>query len=261
MRRPLLLAGAALAALFALACSDSADEPLTAEQAAAIVEAGLLTEEDLPSSTWTVTDGAADDDTEGDTADSAPDADDMFGDTAACQDLETAIEDLVGDENAADTHALAEGERTFEAGGGDSLVVRSVQSSVSVPADSADVEAGFEALRKVFNAETLRPCFEEGFMASFTEGSEGAEGITVTELEVTEPATIARDGVGVALDFTAIAFIIPIELHLEMHFWPQGDAVGSLMIMEMNSELLRDGAADLLTAAEARLADAVEANR
>jgi|GEM_PF-3255983 len=255
-RRPLLLVGvafAALTALVALGCS-SEDEPLTPEQAAAIVEAGLVAEEDLPSTVWEVTDGPAEDGGEGE------EPDDMFAGTEACQDLEAAIEAFAVSEGE-DTPPLAEGERSFDAGG-ESLVLRSVQTSVIVPDDPAEVEQGFTALREVFNAETLRPCFEEAFMEGFL-SSDGAdaEGVAVTELALTEPETVIEDGVGIALDVEAVAFIIPIALHLEIHMWPEGPAVGSLMFMEMNSELLQENSADMLEAARTRLAAAVEANR
>lgn len=254
-RRPLLLAVAfaALTALVALGCS-SEDEPLNAEQASAIVEAGLVAEEDLPSTAWEVTEGPTEDAADGE------EPDDMFAGTEACQDLEAAIEAFAVSEGK-DTPPLAEGERTFEAGG-DSLVLRSVQTSVIVPEDPAEVEQGFAALREVFNAEALRPCFEEAFMEGFL-GSDGAdaEGVAVTELALTEPGTVIEGGVGIALDVEAVAFIIPIALHLEMHMWPEGPAVGSLVFMEMNSELLEENAADMLGAARARLASAVEANR
>ena len=248
-RRHLLLIGAALTALVALGCS-SEEEPLTPEQADAVVEAGLLAEEDLPSSSWEITDGPSDDETE--------DGDDMFTGSEACQDFEAALAQF--DDEAEATPPLAEGERSFDAGG-ESLVVRSVQSAVAVPSDPAEVEAGFEVLREVFDAETLRPCFEEAFMEGFMGETEGSEGVAVTELSVTEPETIADDGIGIALDVTAIAVIIPIELHMEIHMWPEGPAVGSLIIMEMNSDLLREDSAELLATAQSRLADAVEANR
>jgi hypothetical protein len=252
-RRPLLLgvALAALTALVALGCT-SEDERLTAEQATALVEAGLVTEEDLPSTVWEVTEGSPDDGEAGD------EPDDMFAGTEACQDLEAAIEAFAVSEGE-DSPPLAEGERSFDAGG-DSLVLRSVQTSVIVPAEPAEVEQGFEALREVFNVETLRPCFEEAFMEGFMSDGGDAEGVAVTELAVTEPDTVIEGGVGITLQMEAAAFIIPIALHLEIHMWPEGPAVGSLMFMEMNSELLQENSADMLEAAHTRLASAVRAN-
>jgi len=258
-RRPLLLLGAALTALtslVALGCSSEA-EPLTAEQAAAVVAAGLLTEEDLPSADWTVTEGedaASEDEAIG------PDTDDLFANTEACQDLQAAIEEVLGSEAAAaeETPSLAEATRTFEFGGDEQLAMRSVEASVSVPADPADVEAGFEALREVMNADAVRPCFESAFTEALSGGEE--MGVTISRIDVTEPAKVNDDAVAIAIDLEAIAVIIPINLHLEMHFWPEGPAVGQLMIMELNSELLKDSAPEILEAARTRLAAAVEAN-
>ena len=255
-RRPLLLgvAIAALAAFLGLGCT-SEDEPLTAEQATAILEAGLLTREDLPAAPWELTEGTA-----GDVSDAVGDEVpiSMFAGTEACQDLEAAMDAFVGREEASEqTPPLAEGERSFDAGNG-SLVLRSVETSVVVPEDPTEVEQGFAGLREIFNAERLRPCFEEAFMEGF--GGD-AEEVGVTELALTEPDTLIEGGVGIALQMEAVAFIIPIALHLEIHMWPEGPAVGSLMFMEMNSELLQENSADILEAARTRLASAVEANR
>src|SRR5690606_35715142 len=131
--RPVLgVALAALTALFALGCS-SDDEPLTAEQAAALAAAGLLTEDDLPSSNWVVTEGSEDgapDDLDG----GAPtDADDLFANTEACRELEAAITEVIGDDDdTEETQPLAEASRSFDFGGDDQLMARSVQASVSV---------------------------------------------------------------------------------------------------------------------------------
>ncbi len=260
-RRPLLLLGAALAALtslVALGCSSEA-EPLTAEQAAAVAADGLLTEEDLPSAEWEIAEGEEAASDGGEDA-VGPDTDDLFANTEACQDLEAAIEELIGrdDETTEDTPPLAEASRSFDFGGDDQLIFRSVQASVSVPADPAEVDAGFEALREVMNADTVRPCFESAFTEALAGG--GEMGVTISRIDVTEPAKVSDDAIALAIDLEAIAVIIPINLHLEMHFWPEGPAVGELMLMELNSELLADSAPEILEAARARLAAAVEAN-
>jgi hypothetical protein len=257
-RRPFLLVGTvltALTALVALGCS-SEDEPLTAEQAAAVAAAGLLTEEDLPNAEWTVTEGEGAEDAEEDIGDT----DDLFASTESCQDLQAAIEELFGtEEEAEETPSLAEATRTFDFGGDDQLVLRSVEASVSVPADPAEVEAGFEALREVMNADAVRPCFESAFTESLSGGED--MGVTISSLEVTEPAKITDDAIAIAIDLEAIAVIIPINMHMEMHFWPEGPAVGELMFMELNSDLLKDNAPEILEAARTRLAEAVEANK
>lgn len=270
MTRSNLFIGAALLALtslIALGCSSGGTKALTAEQAAAVVAAGLLAEEDLPATSWEVTEGEAEGDAEDSGAEGedgpVPDADSMFGETEACQELEAALAQFGGGDGESGGSeetgsVLAEGERTFDAGG-DSLILRSVQAGVTVPADPDEVEAGFELLREVFNAETLRPCFEEAFTEGLGAGEES--GVVLSELSVTDAANIIEGGIGIAMDVQALAFIITIDLHLEIHMWPEGPAVGSLMMMEMNSTLLQDNQAAILTAARTRLADAVKANQ
>jgi len=257
-RRPLLLVGAVLTvltALVAVGCS-SEDEPLTAEQAAAIVAAGLLTEADLPSADWIVTEGA-----EQDEEAAGPDTDDLFASTEACQDLAAAIDALTGNEEDGTSARpnLAEASRSFEFGGSNQLVLRTVEASVSVPTDPAEVEAGFEALRQVMNADAVRPCFEAAFTGALATG--GEMGLTIDRIDVTEPAKVSANAIAIAIDLEATAVIIPIVMHLEMHFWPEGPAVGELMFMELNSGLLKDAMPEILEAARARLEAAVKANQ
>ncbi|MCB9482908.1 MAG: hypothetical protein H6675_02760 [Dehalococcoidia bacterium] len=257
-RRPALIAGTAvavLAALFSTACK-SESKPLTAEQAESLAQAGLLTQEDLPSAEWTVTDGPT---TDGEQGDGPPDANTLFADTEACRDLEAAINAAgFSTADAAEDAPLAETERSFDFDGGDSLVARSVQSSIAVPQDPKEIEAGFEALRKVMTADGVRPCFESAFTESL--GGEDS-GVTISSIEVTDIEKVTEDGVAIGLDLQAVAFIIPINLHMEMHMWPEGPAAGQLMIMELNSETLKDASADIREAARTRLAEAVKANK
>ncbi len=266
-RRTALIAGAAIAlfsAILATACSGG-DEPLTAEQAAAIVQAGLLTEEDLPSVDWTITDGPGEEDA---SDEDVSDPTEMFGESEACKDLAQAFIELGGSAGDAgeggaaedESDALAEAERAFEFGGDESLVIRNVQSSVSVLGTDEEVDAAFELLQEVMTADAMRPCFESIFTEALAGGEEA--GVTISSLDISDPETLVNeDAVGIAMDLEAIAFIIPINLHLEMHFWPEGPAAGQLLFMEMNSETLQDAAPEIIEAAGTRLAEAVKANR
>lgn len=259
MRRPsLLLTGAAAAALgltLLLSACGGDDEPLTVEQAETIVQAGLLTVEDLPSVNWTVTEGATvSEDEEGISSD------DMFGDTEACRDLEAAILEVTGQsaEGQEEIPPLAEASRSFEFGGDQTLVARSVESGVAVPEDRSSIDDAFDLLREVFTADHVRPCFESSFQESM--GGEDV-GVVISRFEVTEPARVKPEGVALALDLEAVAFIIPINMHMQMHFWPEGPAVGQLFLIELNSDTLATGSEAILENARKRLADAVAANR
>ncbi len=251
VRRGAGLAVCALVASVVLACSGGGEEePVTAEQAAAIVAAGLLAEEDLPSATWEAeeTDNLTQDDAASE--DGLEDPDDLFASTPACQ----AVSEILQAANE-DSTPLADIERAFNNGDG-GLVARGVTSNIFVPDPSLDIDEQFDRLSDVFTPDGMRACFEDGFRASL----EGEEGVVISGIEVYAPETVAPGGIGLAMDLEAIALIIPIELHLEMHMWPEGPAVGSLMIMEMNSELLRENAGDIVDNAHSRLAAAVEAN-
>lgn len=250
--RPSIRRGAAtlacvLAASAVLGCGGGGDDPLTPEQAAAIVAAGLVTEADLPSLTWDIEEldnlaaAAEAGDDEG--------FDDFIQTTPACQALALAVGDREGED------LLADVERSFT-NGGDSLVLRNVESNVFVPHPDVDIDARFQTLDDLFTADSLRACFEEGLRDSL----ESKGGIVISAIEISDPEHRFPDGVGVAVDLAAIALIIPIEMHLEMHMWPEGPAVGSLMFMEINSTLLQQNTGDIVDNAQSRLAAAVKAN-
>ncbi|MGE3960307.1 MAG: hypothetical protein AB7F65_01330 [Dehalococcoidia bacterium] len=258
IRRPALIAGTAaavLAALFSAACS-SEEEPLTAEQAAAIAQAGLLTQDDLPSAEWVVTEGAQED-TDGE-VDDPTDTDDLFANTEACQALDEAMTAAGFTDEGGAFSPLAEAERSFDFEGGESLVARSVQAGVLVRPEASDIDEAFEALREVMSADAVRPCLE----SAFTESLGGDEsGLTISTINVTDVEKVTDDGVGIGLDVEAVALIIPINLHMEIHMWPEGPAAGQLILMELNSETVQDATPEILEAARTRLAEAVEANR
>lgn len=260
--RPLLrsttFAGAALVAAVALACGGGGDEPepVTAEQATAIVSDGLLTAEDLPNASWETeeTDLLAAGDSEGESDIPLEDPDDLFDNTPSCQAVAEALGVLDEEDGPP---SLADVERSFTVGGtGDSLVLRNVVSNVFVPDPEVGVAEPFEQLRGVFNADSMRPCFEDAFRASFEEG----EGVILSSIDVYEPDRVVTDGVGIAVDLQAIAMFVPLDLHLQMHFWPEGPAAGTLMLLEMNSELVQRNAGSIVDNASTRLAAAVEAN-
>ena len=145
----------ALAATVLAACSGGED-PVTPEQAAAIAAAGLLVEEDLPSITWEVEDEDGDETPAGEGLD---DPDDIFATTPSCQ----AFVEAIGEgQTAEERESLADVTRTFD-NGGDSLVVRSVSSNVTVPDPETDLEGRFEAVRSLFTPDNMRACFEDGF--------------------------------------------------------------------------------------------------
>ncbi len=253
VRRAVTPLACAVAAL-ALACSGGSD-PVTPEQAAAIVAAGVLMQEDLPAGSWAVeeTDNLLADaeESEGAGAEALQDPDDLFANTPSCQAVAALLEDL----NQEDVPPLADLERSFTTGG-ESLVVRNVVSNVFVPDEQVEIDEAFNRLQAVFSADGMRACFEDAFRESL----ESEEGIVLSGLEVHEPEYTAEGGVGIAVDLEALAVIIPIALHLELHMWAEGPAVSSLVLMELNSDLVQRNAGSIVDNARSRLAAAVEAN-
>ena len=238
---------AAVLAAFSVACSDGSDEPPTAEEAAAIVAAGLLEEADLPEATWTV------EDTDLSTSPDGEGEDDDLMTAESCATVNALFDEIEGSSGS----SLADVEREFTTGDEAQFQQTSITSNVFVPDPEIDLEATFEDIREAFAIDAIRPCFEESLPELF--GGEEA-GITVTSVTVTEATHVAEEGIGIAVDLDAVALIIPLVLHLEMHMWPSGDAVGSLMLLDLNSDLVSENSAAIVEAAEQKLADAVEAN-
>lgn len=248
---------AAAIGLFALiaACGgdgdgDATPEPrvLTAEEAATLAQSALLTQEDLPNADWTVEDV---DRLEGEQSEGGP-SDDLFGSTPACQEIAAAFEQLGADET---TDSLANLERSFETSDDGSLMMRSVLSGIVVPDPSVDVDETFASLREVLTADSIRPCFEAGMVAAM----EDEGGLVVSRIDVDTPENVVENGVAIAMDLEAIALVVPLNLRLELHMWPAGQAVGNLMVMEMNSDLLARNMGSILENAQQRLAEAVAA--
>ncbi len=253
--RTLLLAALSALLVLAVACGGDDDNPstptppprLTAEQADAVASAGLLTREDLPTADWFVEDF----DYVANPSDSS-DEDDMWGNTPACQDVAAALDEL----SFGDSTPLASKERDFNTGDG-SLMMRSVTSSVAVPDTDISLTELFGTLSQQFSADSMRPCFESGLVSSLEEDPD----LLVTRINVYTPDAVIEGGVAIGLDLEAVAVIVPIELKLQMHMWPEGPAAGNLIVMEMNSDLLTRNMADILETAQQRLADAVAAAR
>lgn len=243
LRRTAVLAALGAAGLL-VACGGG-DKAITAEQAPAVAAAALLTTADLPAGDWTATEG-----TPGDDSDSA--SDDIFSGAPSCAQFEAAFEGLAA---STDVEPLAEASRDFDGGDEASLVLRQVTTSVAVMPEDYDTAGRVKEMKDLFTADALKPCFEEGFAAAF-----GTEGVTVNSLEVTNPTVKANAEAGaIAVDMDALAIILPIKLHMEIHFWSEGQVGGTLLFMELNSDLLQTNQKAIVDAAAKRVTDAIEA--
>ncbi len=220
--------------------------PLTPEFAGRLALAGLLTTADLPEADWTVEDVDHTGATGGGLASSAAN---LFGATPECAEFVTVTEQISGGA----TGPLADQERTFDAGAG-RLLMRSVSSGVTVPEESTDLDDTFETLRALFDTENLRPCLEAGVTANI----ERDQDVSVSRIDVYTPETVIEGGVAIGVNVGAIAVILPLQISLEIHLWPQGPAIGSLIVMEMNSDLIARNMDSILENAQQRLAGAVQ---
>ncbi|MDO9443763.1 MAG: hypothetical protein Q7K37_00455 [Dehalococcoidia bacterium] len=242
LRRTTVLAVLGAAGLL-VACGGG-DKAITADQASAVAAAALLTTTDLPAATWAVTENdpnATDDSDDG-----------FFGEAASCQQFEAAFQ---GMSSGATVEPLAEASRDFDGGDESSLVLRQITTSVAVMPEDYDTAGRVKEMRDLFTADALKPCFEEGFAAAF-----GTEGVTINSLEVTNPTVKANGDAGaIAVDMDALAIILPIKLHMEIHFWSEGQVGGTLLFIELNSDLLQTNQKAIVDAAAKRVTDAIAA--
>ncbi|MDA0271074.1 MAG: hypothetical protein DWG83_01485 [Chloroflexi bacterium] len=252
VRRPLVALALIPLAFALVACGGTEEatpaptpEPareITAEAAPAVAAAGLLTLADLPEGAWEVNEGSDN------PAEAGVDGG-FFGDSPACDQFAAAFEGLT---TGTDTSPLADATRSFSTGAIESLVVQEVTSAVAVMPADFDSAARVAELKALVTPEALQPCLDEAFAAAF-----GTEGVTINQVAVTTPTTLANaDAGGVAIDMDAVMFILPIKLHLEIHFWSQGQVAGSLLIAEMNADLLATNMPAIVQAAASRLATA-----
>lgn len=235
----LLLIGAV-----AVACGGDDDQPrFSPEQAERIVQLALLSESDLPTGEWTVTEGVAESDEEGED-------DDLFEGIPACSELQRAFEEF--EAGTASVEKLASAERSFESSAGP-IVQRQVEAGVSVFPRTENVQQALEGLSAIFTADRVRPCFE----AAFSEAFEGDD-VAITRIDIVEPEFTLPGGVAVAVNLDVLAVIIPINVTMEFHFFGRAEVGASLAILEMNSTLLADGQREILEAFADRIETALD---
>ncbi|GMU41002.1 MAG: hypothetical protein AMXMBFR23_18680 [Chloroflexota bacterium] len=242
-RRAAALAGLAALGLLMAACGGDSKKVITAEQAPTVAEAALIAMTDLPASEW--------EDTTDESAGEDSATDGLFAESPACQQFDAAFEGVAA---GTSVEPLAEATRNFSSGNMEALVMREVQSQIAVMPEDFDTAARVAEIKGLFTAEALQPCFEEAFAAAF-----GAE-VTINSLTVTNPTVTANDDAGaVAVDLAALAVILPINVHMEVHFWSEGQVGATLLFLEMNSDLVQTGRDALVQAAAKRVTDAIAA--
>lgn len=241
--RAFVLAGLGAAAVLLAACGGDSKKVITAEQAPAVAAAALIGLADLPASDWT--------DTTDDSAGGSAASDGIFAESPACQPFAAAFEGVAAGTSVA---PLAEANRNFSSGDMNTLVVREVQSQVAVMPEDFDTAARVAEMKGLFTAEALQPCFQEAFAGAF-----GAE-VTINNLTVTNPTVTAnKDAGAVAVDLSALVVILPINMHMEIHFWSEGQVGATLLFLELNSDLVQTGRDALVQAAAKQVADAIAA--
>lgn len=241
------LAGIAALALALLVSCGGGDESttLTAEQAQTIADAALLVRIDLPEGDWTQEEAQAS------LAELLPADTNLGVDTVdvpeACQAFQAVMGDLPA--TLGEIQPLASSGRSYS-NVGDTLSAQIVSSTVLVFEHSEDAAAAGDALQTAFDSDGIEDCMLSAL------GPVSEAGIEIKEFRVDKPEYALADSTGLHIQVDAVAFILPIQLGIDLHIFSRGNALAMYMALELNGDDLESLHGELLKTFAARIEDA-----
>ena len=240
------LPGIAALSLGLLAACGGGDDSttLTAEEAQAVADAGLLVLADLPAGDWTQEEDQASiqdllpTDTGLDTNVDVPEA---------CQAFQAAMSDLPS--TLGEVQPIASSGRSFSIVG-NTLSAQVVSSTVVVFEHSEDAAAASDALQTAFDADGVQNCLLSAL------GPINEAGLEIEEFRVDKPDYALDDSTGLHVQVDAVAFILPIQLGIDVHIFSRGNALAMYLALDLNGDDLAALHGDLLKTFAARVEDA-----
>ncbi|MBT5773130.1 MAG: hypothetical protein HOH95_02025 [Dehalococcoidia bacterium] len=236
---------AALALGLLVACGGGDDTTtLTAEQAQQVADAALFVIGDLPAGDW------EQDEEQASIDQLLPTGGDLNADLdvpAECQTFQSAMSDLPA--LLGDVEPIASSGRSF-AIVGDTLSAQLVSSTVLVFERSEDATAASEALQNALDTDGIQDCLLSAM------GPIADAGIEIAEFTADRPDYALDDSTGLSIRVDAVAFILPIQLAIDVHIFDRGNSLAMYLALELNGEELQTLHGDLLEIFAGRVEDA-----
>lgn len=215
----------ALALGLLTACGgDEGSTTLTEAEAQAVAEAGLLLLADLPAGEW---EQQNDQESIGELLPADADLDPNMDVPEACQAFADAMIDLPA--TLGGVLPLATSGRAFSIIG-ETLSAQVISSTVLVFADSEDASTASDALQAAFDPDSIEACLLSAL------GPISEAGIEVNDFRVDRPDYALDDSTGLRISADAVAFILPIELGVDLHIFDRGNALALYLALELNGE-------------------------
>jgi len=133
---------------------------------------------------------------------------------------------------------------------GDTLDARVVSTSVLVFAEEESARAASNALAEVLDSDGLEDCLTSA-LGPMTEA-----GISIEEFRIDRPDYALDGAAGLHIQVEAVAFILPINLGIDVHIFNRGHALAMYLAFELNGEELAASNAELLAAFAQRVEEA-----
>lgn len=243
--RWVLLGIATLALSLLAACGgDEGSTTLTVAEAQAVADSGLLVLADLPQGDWEQEEEQAS------VSELLPAGADLGSDVdvpEACQAFADAMNDLPA--TLGDVQPIASSGRSFSIIG-QTLSAQVVSTTVLVFADTADADAASNALQTAFDADGIEACLLSAL------GPISEAGIEINEFRVDRPDYALDDSTALQIKVDAVAFIVPIQLGIDIHIFDRGNALAMYLALQLNDEDLQPLHGDLLETFAGRVEDA-----
>ena len=225
----LALPGIAALTLGLLAACGGGDgsTTLTAAEAQEIADAALLVVGDLPAGDWEQEEEQAS------VQELLPGGSGVDADLNVpeeCQAFQAALTDLSG--TLGDVEPIASSGRSFSVIG-DTLSAQIVSSTILVFEHSEDAAAAGDALQQAFAADGVEGCLLSAL------GPISEAGIEIGEFNVATPAYALDDSTSLRVEIDAFAFILPIQLAIDIHIFDRGNALAMYLALELNGEDLK----------------------
>ena len=217
---------------------------LTADQAQEVADAALFVIGDLPAGNWEQDEEQASLDQ---LLPTGGDLDAEMDVPPQCQAFQSAMGDLPA--LLGDIEPIASSGRSF-AIVGDTLSAQIVSSTVLVFERSEDANTASEALQSAFDTDGVQDCLLSAM------GPIADAGIEIDEFTADRPSYALDDSTGLSIRVDAVAFILPIQLAIDVHIFDRGNALAMYLALELNGEDLQTLHGDLLETFAGRLEDA-----
>jgi hypothetical protein len=210
--------------LLAACGGDEGSTTLTEAEAQTVADAGLLQLDDLPTGEWEQENDLA---SIGELLPADTDLGSDIDVPEVCQAFADAMSDLPA--TLGDVEPIATSGRSFSIIG-ETLSAQVISSTVLVFAESEDASAASGALQAAFDTDAIEACLLSAL------GPISEAGIEVDEFRVDRPDYALDDSTGLRISVDAVAFILPIELGVDLHIFDRGNALAMYLALELNAD-------------------------